>query len=185
MGLGAVTSLIVINIIVFLLTLILDRFVDIYVILGLTPAVFLSRPWTIVTSMFLHASMGHILTNMLTLYFFGTFLTELVGERRFFLIYFIGGVIGNLVYLFFPPSRFATAVGASGAIFALGGVLTLLRPMVKVFVFPIPIPIPLWIAVIGGFFIISPGVAWQAHLGGLLFGLAAGYFLRRRERRIY
>jgi membrane associated rhomboid family serine protease len=59
-----------------------------------------------------------------------------------------------------------------------------LRPKLKVFVFPIPVPLPLWVAVIGGFLIISflPQVAWQAHLGGLVCGLIAGLFLRRRPR---
>ena len=81
------------------------------------------------------------------------------------------------------PSSYI-AVGASGAIFALGGALAVMRPRLKVFVFPVPVPVPLWAAVIGGFFIISllPGIAWQAHLGGLVFGLIAGYFFRRRER---
>jgi membrane associated rhomboid family serine protease len=62
-----------------------------------------------------------------------------------------------------------------------------MRPKLRVFVFPIPVPLPLWAAVIGGFLIISffPGVAWQAHLGGLVLGLIAGYFLRRRERSFF
>jgi len=76
------------------------------------------------------------------------------------------------------------AVGASGAIFALGGALTILVPYVKVYIFPIPAPLPLWVAVIGGFVILSflPGVAWEAHLGGLLTGLAAGLVFRRGRR---
>ena len=55
----------------------------------------------------------------------------------------------------------------------------------KVIMFPIPVPMPLWVAIIGGFIIISflPGVAWEAHLGGLLTGLAAGYYLRRKGPR--
>jgi membrane associated rhomboid family serine protease len=78
-------------------------------------------------------------------------------------------------------------VGASGAIFALGGALAMLRPKLPVLVFPIPVPMPLWIAVIGSFVVLSfiPSVAWQAHLGGLIVGLVAGYFFRRRERRSY
>jgi len=59
-----------------------------------------------------------------------------------------------------------------------------LEGKLRVFVFPIPAPVPLWAAVIGGFLIISffPNVAWQAHLGGLAFGLTIGYFFRKRER---
>ena len=82
-------------------------------------------------------------------------------------------------------SPFALVVGASGAVFALGGTLAVLTPKLRVIVFPIPVPMPLWVAVIGGFVVMSffPNVAWQGHLGGLVFGLIAGYFFRRRERR--
>jgi len=91
--------------------------------------------------------------------------------------------LGNALYLLLGPS-FSIAIGASGAVFALGGVLAVMRPRLRVFVFPIPAPVPLWAAVIGGFLILSffPDVAWQAHLGGLAFGLIIGYFFRRRER---
>jgi len=59
-----------------------------------------------------------------------------------------------------------------------------LRPNLKVIIFPIPAPLPLWIAVLGMFFVISlfPNVAWEAHLGGLLLGLAAGYLFRKKQR---
>ncbi len=156
--------------------------------LGLSKLTFLSRPWTIVTNMFVHApfpSLGHILANMFTLHFFGNFLIRLMGEKRFFIIYFGGGLLGNILYLMMSP-LYSIAFGASGAVFAVAGALAYLRPKQTVFIFPIPVPIPLWIAVIGGFVILSffPGVAWQAHLGGLLFGLGAGY-LFKRGRQIY
>lgn len=81
-----------------------------------------------------------------------------------------------------PP--LSIAIGASGAVFALGGALAVMRPKLRVLVFPVPVPMPLWVAVIGGFVIISflPNVAWQAHLGGLAFGTIGGYFFRRKER---
>lgn len=85
-----------------------------------------------------------------------------------------------------PP--LSIVIGASGAIFAIGGAITVLRPKLRVIIFPVPVPVPLWAAVIGGFVILSflPNVAWQAHLGGLAFGLAAGYFYKKRERsRLY
>ena len=97
-------------------------------------------------------------------------------------------VIKRIVILFILlASPFSIAVGASGAVFALGGALTVMRPKLKVFVFPIPAPIPLWVAVIGGFFILSfvSFVAWQAHLGGLVFGLIMGYFLKKKGVSFY
>ncbi len=150
---------------------------------GLSPLTFLDRPWTILTNLFIHAGFGHVFGNMLTLYFFGTYLSSLVGNARFLIVYFGGGILGNILLLVLAPLfPFSVAVGASGAVFAVGGALTVLRPKQRVLVFPIPVPIPLWAAVIGGCFILSllPFVAWQAHLGGLIFGLVAGYFFRRR-----
>lgn len=154
--------------------------------LGLQPASFLSEPWTIITNLFVHGSFWHIFANMLTLFFFGSYLLRLVGEGRFLIVYFLGGIAGNIMFIVLGYS-FATAVGASGAIFALGGALAIMRPKLKVIIFPIPIPMDLWIAVIGGFLVVSflPYIAWQAHLGGLVLGLLAGYFFRRRERRIF
>ena len=151
--------------------------------LGLLPADVSVRPWTVITSLFLHGGIGHLLVNMITLYFFGRNLGLLVGNKKLLAVYFTGGILGNLLYLLLA-SPFSIVIGASGAIFALGGVLTMMRPKLKVLVFPIPVPIPLWTAVIGGFLIVSffPNVAWQAHLGGLAFGLGLGYFFRRRER---
>ena len=165
---------------------------DLIPLLGLQTASFLERPWTIVTNLFMHGSIWHILFNMITLYFFGTFLIRLVGTRDFLLIYFLGGIVGNLVfmlfaYFYFLTSPYSIVIGASGAIFALGGALALLTPRLRVFVFPIPVPMPLWAAVIGGFVILVfiGGVAWQGHLGGLVFGLLAGLVLRRRVRTPY
>jgi len=152
-------------------------------LLGLQPVGLLTRPWTIVTNLFIHSGLWHILANMLTLYFFGRYLSILVGQRKFLLVYFGGGILGNILFILLA-SPLWVAIGASGAIFALGGALAMMRPKLRVFVFPIPVPLPLWLAVIGGFIIISllPHIAWQAHLGGLVFGLIAGYFFRRRER---
>lgn len=143
---------------------------------------FFQRPWGIFTSMFVHQEFFHLFANMLTLYFFGSFLNRLVGDRWFWLVYLGGGILGNVLFVLLTSN--ALAIGASGAVFALGGTLSILRPNLRVFVFPIPAPIPVWIAVIGGFVLLSflPYVAWQAHLGGLLFGLAVGYFIKRRGR---
>jgi uncharacterized protein len=134
--------------------------------------------------MFVHADFWHILFNMIALYFFGIFLLQLVGTARFLIVYLVGGIVGNLLFLLFAnygigASRFDYVVGASGAIYALGGALAVIMPTLRVYVFGI-IPMPLWVAIIIGFLIIIPSVAWQAHLGGLVIGLIAGYYFRRK-----
>jgi len=155
------------------------------VALGLSRANFLEAPWTIVTNLFVHDpdSIWHLVFNMLTFYFFGSFLIRLVGTRAFLIIYFCGGILGDVLFMLLG-SPYAIVIGASGAIFALGGALAVLTPRLRVYVFPIPAPVPLWVAVLVGFLIMSfvPGVAWQGHLGGLIFGLIAGFVLRRRVR---
>ncbi len=155
-------------------------------LLGLLPAAFWDRPWTIITSFFVHGGMWHVTANMLTLFFFGRYLSALIGERKFLAVYFIGGILGSIFYLLLAPPL-SIAVGASGAVFAVGGALAVLRPKIRVLIFPIPAPIPLWAAVIGGFLIISlfPRIAWQAHLGGLVAGLISGYFFKKRERSFF
>ncbi len=159
--------------------------------LDLVPATFTSEPWTIVTNLFVHADLFHILGNMVTLYFFGTHLTMLVGEKKFLATYFLGGLLGNVFYILYAlygpwGNPHIGAIGASGAVFAIGGALAVLRPNLKVLLFFI-IPMPLWVAVIGGFVLltlISAGlnIAWEAHLGGLVLGLIAGFLFSRRKR---
>jgi len=180
---SAVLLLIGINLLLFIATMIHN---DLIFLLGLYSAGLIERPWTMVTNLFIHGGIGHIIANMLTLYFFGTYLARLIGEKKFLIIYFLGGIVGNIFYIFLG-SPFTIAIGASGAVFALGGVLTAMTPKLRVFVFPIPVPLPLWTAVIGGFIIISlfPHVAWQAHLGGLVTGLIAGLILRKRRHPLF
>ena len=182
-NLGPVGFIIISNLILFLATMVRQSLF--FNFFGLSASSLLSQPWTIVTNLFIHASFGHIFANMLTLYFYGTYLINLVGEKKFFLIYFLGGILGNIAFLLLAPS-YATAIGASGAVFAVGGALAALRPKLPVMIFPIPVTLPLWVVVIGGFFIMTaPGIAWQAHLGGLLLGLAAGYYFKRNVRGYY
>ena len=184
-NLSALWFLVAVNVILFVFTSLEP---DLTVRLGLQPASFTSEPWTILTSLFIHANFAHIFGNMITLYFFGTYLSTLVGERYFLITYFIGGLLGNaflLIYELYAPwgNPYVIGIGASGAIFALGGALAVLRPMARVYLFFV-IPLPLWVGVIGGFLIMSliPNVSWQAHLGGLVLGLIAGYFFRERQR---
>jgi membrane associated rhomboid family serine protease len=191
-GMNPLWVLIGVNVIIFITTLI-DQQNVIFNRFALIPVILGQQPWTLLTYMFLHAGWYHIIFNMITLYFFGTFTIALVGETAFLTTYFVGGIVGGLVfYLFalipsplFQNSYYSGVVGASGAIYALGGFLVVMRPNIRVITFPIPIPMPLWVAILIGFVLISfiPGIAWQAHLGGLVYGLAVGFYFRQRERK--
>ncbi len=178
-SLNPIWIIIAINLLMLVTTIISPKLIS---LLGLVPAIFLSRPWTIVTNLFIHGGLWHLLANMLTLYFFGRYLSRLIGNNKLLIVYFAGGILGNILYILLGEPL-SVAVGASGSVFALGGALTMMRPKLSVLVFPIPVPLPLWVAVIGGFLILSflPFVAWQAHLGGLIIGFIAGYIFRKRE----
>jgi membrane associated rhomboid family serine protease len=178
-----VWALIIVNFLVFIATTI-DSSLELQ--LGLAPVLFTSRPWTVLTAMFVHASIWHIVGNMITLYFFGMALYHLIGQNRFLLLYFVGGIVGNLLYVLLGAPM-SIVVGASGAIFAVAGALAVIVPRLQVRVYFI-IPMPLWAVVVVFFGLwsipgfMTTGIAWQAHLGGIVTGLVAGYFFRRRRR---
>jgi len=180
-NLNVLWFLIVLNVVLFIITLL--RPAETIAFLGLTPALLSQKPWTIISSMFIHGSLFHLLFNMIGLYFLGSFLIRAVGERSFLAVFFLGGLAGNILFILLAP--FSTGIGASGAICALGGALAAMVPRAPVLVFPLPIPIPLWAAIIIFLFLsFLPGIAWQAHIGGLVLGLIAGLIFKKR-RRIY
>ena len=194
-NLNVLWFLIALNVVIFIITLLRPE--ETIYFLGLTPALLSKQPWTIITSMFVHGSIWHILFNMVCLYFLGSFMLRAAGEKSFLAVFFLGGLAGNILYFvlgylvlrgFIPPlfgDPFTPGIGASGGIFALGGALAVMVPRVPVLIIPIPVPMPLWVAILIFFFLsFLPGIAWQAHIGGLLLGLLAGFVLRRR-RRIY
>ena len=154
--------------------------------LGLTPALLSEQPWTIISNMFVHAGLSHILFNMISLYFLGSFLLRVVGERSFLAVFFLGGLAGNILFVRLADPSWI-GVGASGGIFALAGALAIMVPRAPVFIFFIPIPVPLWAAVMIFFFIsfLIPTIAWQAHLGGLFLGLIAGLIFKKGRRPYY
>jgi membrane associated rhomboid family serine protease len=194
--LESIYAIILINVLVFIgiNTQSIDIQNQIIQTIGLTPADVWTHPWQIITSMFTHQGFTHILFNMWTLYFFGSAILQLLGTRKFWIIYMVGGVMGSIFYIGLSyvgtslsfgwfGGIYDTAIGASGAIFALGGALAVQRPGMRVVFFPIPVPMPLWIAIVGSFVVLTliPGVAWQAHLGGLAFGAAMSWYYKRHS----
>jgi membrane associated rhomboid family serine protease len=187
LGTRAIWVLIIANFAVFLATLLAPQAID---LLAVQRTSLGNRPWTIITSLFVHAGWFHIFGNMYMLWFYGDALERLIGEWKFLVLYFIGGLIGNVAFLLIAPP-WASAIGASGAVFTIGGALAVVRPKIKIIIFPIPIPMDLWVSVILTAVILGilpalsqyTSIGWQAHLGGLVTGLAFGWFFRRGEHR--
>ena len=152
-----------------------------------------SSIWTFLTSMFMHAGFGHLLVNMISLMFIGSFVEKLIGKKRFLWLYFVGGIFAGVLFV---GVAFLTgldlnvyAVGASGAIFALGGLLAVLTPRLPVLVMFI-IPMPMWLAMVFlmfGIWALSLGLGLPigniAHLGGLIVGVGYGFYLRKKFPR--
>ena len=108
-----VMRLVVANVAVFLLTAASPVLIHLF---AFVPRYALVQPWTIVTYMFVHGGIGHLLFNMLGLYFFGSRLEERLGPRHFLGLYFASGVMGAA----FSLINFNTAIiGASGAVFGV------------------------------------------------------------------
>ena len=108
--------------------------------------------WTILTSMFSHIWLPHLFFNMISLFFIGNFLEKIIGRKKFFWFYMISGLFAGLFYvvlsfyfgngeigakIFISPENYA--VGASGAIFGLAGLLAVLTPRMKVYLIAGPI----------------------------------------------
>ncbi len=124
------------------------------------------------TSMFIHASIPHIVGNMLFLFIFGLRAEEMFSLSEYLGIYFVGGLAGNVLSLAFGPNFLS--VGASGAIFALFGACVIYdrhsvrQSIVGALVYAF------FLLIISG---LSAGVNDLAHLGGLGFGLIIGYWI--------
>ena len=135
------------------------------------PGLTLLRPWTVVTYMFLHGNLQHILFNMLGLYFFGPRVEERIGSRQFAVLYFLSGITGALLSFVLAPA--AALVGASAGVFGVMMAFAYFWPDVPIHVWGI-IPVPARMLVLittalslwSGFAGARSGVAHFAHLGG-------------------
>ena len=138
---------------------------------------------TLLTSMFLHGSLFHLLGNMLYLWIFGNNIEDRLGRVRFLLFYLVCGIAAALTHIAFQPASKVPMIGASGAIAGVLGAYAVVYPRarVKTLVFLIfyidIVPIPAAV-VLGLWFLLQVlnvgmggGVAWFAHIGGFLAGI--------------
>ncbi|MBW2981486.1 rhomboid family intramembrane serine protease [Candidatus Woesearchaeota archaeon] len=178
-----VISLIAVNIIIFILQMILGiNFTEAFMLIS---ADIFKRPWILLTSMFLHGDLNHLLFNMYALFLFGILLEQKIGAKKFAFIYFLTGIIAAFMAGFFYPR----ALGASGAVMGIIGALIILMPNLRL-LFLFAVPMPLWVAGIIwilidllGIFVPS-GIANIAHLAGIGSGLLIGLYFKR-QRKVY
>jgi membrane associated rhomboid family serine protease len=188
--------LIIVNVCVFLLILLVKKSFLLYNIdprtsdewihhlldLNSSLPAFIRAPWGLFTSIFTHEQFGHLLFNMLFLYFSGRFFEQYFSRKKLWLTYLFGGICGGILELvannLFPALQGTNVVilGASGSIMAIFTALAFYQPNLQVQLFGI---FPIRIYFLALFFLfkdlINIGtddqIAHFAHLGGALFGL--------------
>ncbi|MEU6403933.1 rhomboid family intramembrane serine protease [Streptomyces sp. NPDC046985] len=134
--------------------------------------------YRLVTSMFAHQEIWHIAFNMLSLWWIGGPLEAVLGRVRYLALYFASGLAGSaLTYLLASPGQ--ASLGASGAIFGLFGATAVLMRRLRYDMRPV-----IALLVINLIFTFGWGnIAWQAHIGGLVAGVAVGYAMVHAPRQ--
>jgi membrane associated rhomboid family serine protease len=204
------TILILINIICFFVFSILIsfniKFLD-YIALNPTNIFEGKYLWTFLTSMFMHAPSIiplHLLVNMFVLFSLGGMMEKIIGKKRFLWFYLISGLIAGLLFVFLSyflgnaglgerifGSPLMSAIGASGAIFAIAGLFMVLTPKIKFMIIFLPffsLPAYLMIPlVLFGTWLVSSSTGFPigntAHFGGFLCGIIYGLYLRKKYPR--
>lgn len=159
---------------------------------GMTPVE--ARPFTFISSQFLHGGWDHLFGNMVFLFLFGFTLETVLRPQLYLGMYLAAGLAANLLHLAFNQGSYIPVVGASGAISGLMGMylalyrLRRIRFFYTVFVYfgefraPALFILPLWLAKeLYGHFFTETNIAYWAHIGGLLAGAGMMLLARRTQ----
>ena len=151
--------------------------------LAFMPATFSEKPYTIITSMFMHSGLYHLAMNMIGLLIFGLIVEEIFGKARWLVVYLCSGLFASLGYVLLSNSPFIYALGASGAIFGLMGAAAVLKPKQTIYVYYIPVPMAVAAMIWGGTELLLLGsfdnIAHSAHLFGLICGIALTFVYKK------
>ena len=137
--------------------------------------------WRYISALFLHGSVIHLAYNLFALALFGSSLEAVIGSKNFLKIFFISGLISNILAV----NVYTSSLGASGAIYGVIGALIIAKPLMPVWAFALPMPLfvagILWIAgdFIGLF--VPDDIGHVAHLAGMLAGVIIGIFYKPRN----
>ncbi len=154
--------------------------------LYLVPANLLERPWTIVTAAFVHAGLIHWLFNSWGILVFGTEIERRMGSKFLLALFIAGAVAGSLGYVIYMTAVGEASIGglgASGALFALIGFVTIMFPSMIILWFWVPMPM-LYAGIIWMLIeLFSLGsndlIANSAHLAGWVLGAGVAYVMRK------
>jgi len=192
----------IVSVIFFIVFTINEEFITYF---ALKPSSILSfvYPWTLITHIFVHGGIAHLLINMFALFSLGNLCERIIGRKRFLWFYLVSGVFAGLCAVVFSgffgfgiserifgsPETFM--VGASGAIFAIAGLFVVLLPKIRFSIIFIPffslpayimIPLVLFLTWIVTYAVNLP-IGNTAHLGGLIAGLIYGFYLRNKYKK--
>ena len=157
------------------------------------PVARVSPPLSLLLHMFLHGGLFHLLGNMLYLWIFGNNVEDVLGRFRFAIFYLVCGLSASLTHIAFNPGSTVPMIGASGAIGGVLGAYALLFPQARVrtlvflFIFVEVVPVPAAV-MLGLWFVmqlmnigLGGGVAWFAHIGGFLVGMALVWAFKKKR----
>lgn len=189
------------NIVVFIGELLLDGmgYLDwFYYEFAVIPASIMEgeRLYTLFTSMFMHSGVFHILFNMLYLYIFGNNIEDSMGSGRFFIFYFLCGLIATAAHIYTDPQSPIPTLGASGAIAGVLGAYMVLFPRERVdallgYVYlrvPAIVVLLTWfiLQLFSGILSLGQmgegGIAFFAHIGGFIAGAILIFIFRKRKK---
>jgi membrane associated rhomboid family serine protease len=146
-----------------------------------------------ILSTFAHGSVAHLLGNMLFLWIVGDNIEDLWGRWRFTIFFIISAIISDIVSMIFSSNPYIPSIGASGAIFSLIGAYLVLYPNVNIRLHafsmryggyssnvPVWVVFGIWFGTIQAIGVSTniPGIGWEAHIGGFLFGISVGGYYR-------
>ena len=141
---------------------------------------------SVVVSMFLHGGLLHLLGNMWFLWIFGDNVEEAFGHLGFVALYLVAGIGATLAFTALHVDSVDPLIGASGAIAGVLGAYLVLFPRGWVLalwflgIIPVPAIVFLGLWFIGQFSVATPGVAWEAHVGGFLIGALISLAFRQK-----
>lgn len=156
------------------------------------PGYILTRPWTLITYIFLHSGYLHLFFNMFVLFFVGTTLERIISKRQFLGIFFASGILSAIGYSLLNPIfniSSGSMIGASGAIYGVLAALTMLEPDLRVYVYFIPMKLKyaLLLFALFDFLMVNASdmIAHTAHLSGILVGLYMGSRIKNTQHRYH